>query len=496
MRRRVVTVVAALAATMVCIAPSGLRASDRAHVSSTAASDNVVLLWNSALLQAISLRVFPPTPSARALAIVHTAMYDAWAAYDRSALGVHWTRELQRPEHEHTTHNKEVAISVAAYRSLADVFPAEIAGRFDPLMASLGLDPRDDSLDPNTPVGIGNLAAAAVLAFRHKDGSNQLGDLNGGAPYSDYTGYLSVNTPEQLSDPNRWQPLRSPTGAVQQFLTPHWRLVIPFALASLQQLRPSPPAPLSERAYYDEAEAVRSLSAGLSDRDKVIAEYWADGPMTVTPPGHWNLMAQFVSQRDGHTLDQDVKMFFALGNALLDASIAVWECKLYFDYVRPVTAIRFLFANRPIEAWGGPFQGTRLIQGQDFRSYIATPPFAEYTSGHSAFSSASAEVLKRFTGSPLLGASYTFKAGTSTIEPGAVPASDIVLSWTTFEEAAEQAGFSRRLGGIHFRQGDVESREMGKRIGQIVWDKALNYFNSPQQAAEKRGLKEERRKPN
>ena len=74
--------------------------------------------------------------------------------------------------------------------------------------------------------------------------------------------------------------------------------------------------------------------------------YWADGPSTETPPGHWMLFAQAVSRRDRHSLDDDVKMFFALGNALLDASIAAWDCKVAFDSVRPVSAIRFLFGGQ------------------------------------------------------------------------------------------------------------------------------------------------------
>ncbi|OYV02485.1 MAG: hypothetical protein CFE45_00165 [Burkholderiales bacterium PBB5] len=81
----------------------------------------------------------------------------------------------------------------------------------------------------------------------------------------------------------------------------------------------------------------------LIAKQKVIAEYWADGSSSELPPGHWELFAAFVSQRDHHTLDADVKMFFALANAIHDAAIATWECKRYYDYARPVTAIRHLF---------------------------------------------------------------------------------------------------------------------------------------------------------
>jgi hypothetical protein len=175
-------------------------------------------------------------------------------------------------------------------------------------------------------------------------------------------------------------------------------------------------------------------------------------------------------------VNQDVRMFFALGNAMLDASIAVWDCKRVYDYIRPISAIRFIYGDALIQAWAGPFNGTRWIRGSEFRSYIATPAFAEYTSGHSAFSAAAAEVLRLFTRSPRFGASVRFPAGSSVIEPGATPASDVTLFWRTFDDAADEAGFSRRLGGIHFRQGDLESRQLGKRIGRLVWRAALAYF--------------------
>src|SRR5262249_56075878 len=122
------------------------------------------------------------------------------------------------------------------------------------------------------------------------------------------------------------------------------------------------------------------LSAKLTDRDKVIAEYWADSAGSVTPPGHWNVIAQQISRRDSHSLDDDAKMFFSLDNALMDAGIAVWDCKRATDSIRPVSAIRFLFADDTIRAWAGPGMGTQKIAGTHFRSYIPTPPFPSYIS--------------------------------------------------------------------------------------------------------------------
>ena len=131
-----------------------------------AKSDNVVLQWNSALLEAVQRTGFRPMWTARALAIVHTAIYDAWAAYDRKAVGGHWSHDRRRPHHERTAANKQVAISSAAYRTLIDLFPSEAGPTFDPLMADLGLDPRDDVLTRHGRAA-SEIAAAEVIAFRH-----------------------------------------------------------------------------------------------------------------------------------------------------------------------------------------------------------------------------------------------------------------------------------------------------------------------------------------
>jgi hypothetical protein len=443
-------------------------------VNTAAARDNVVLQWNNAVLHAIRSVRPAPTVAARALAIVHTCMYDAWVAYDPVAVGTA-TGAPRQPSSDRTPENKAIAVSYAAHLALSDLFPSE-SNTFRQLMLSLDLDPDEISTDAAGPANVGKTACAAVLQFRHHDGANQLGDVNNGAPYSDYTGYTPVNTVETLVDPNRWQPLPTLSGEPQAFATPHWRHVIPFALDAADRFRPRPPIEFPHPGYAREVDEVVTLSARLTDRAKMIAEFWADGPATETPPGHWNLFAQFVSRRDGHTLDDDVKLFFVLGNALLDVSIAVWDCKVAFDYVRPVTAIRFLKAGQLIDAWAGPFQGTQSIPAELFRSYVATPPFPEYTSGHTAYSAASAWVLHIFTGSPLLNAAYTYSAGTSRIEPGATPATDLTLSWRTFDDAADEAGMSRRYGGIHFRQADLESRRMGRQISERVWRKAEKYF--------------------
>ena len=174
-------------------------------------------------------------------------------------------------------------------------------------------------------------------------------------------------------------------------------------------------------------------------------------------------------------------MFFALANGLLDASIAVWDCKRASDYVRPISAIRFLFKDQRVYAWGGPNRGRQLITGEQWQPYqvtsFVTPPFAEYVSGHSTFSATSAEILKLHTGSDAFGLSAKIAAGSSKIEPNATPANDVTLSWATFTDAALEAGLSRLYGGIHFQDGNAEGQKMGRKIGGKVWLKAQSYFD-------------------
>ena len=466
-------------------------------VSIFAQSPTIVVQWNQAALQGVRDSTLGPPMVARALALVHTCAYDAWAAYDKRANGTHLGGQLRRPAKERTLANKNKAISFAAYRAAVDLFPGDKVRVFDPLMAQLGYDINDTSADTSTPSGIGNVACAAVLAFRHGDGSNQLGNLTtSGVAYVDYTGYVAKNKPSTVPvsdlstivDANRWQPLTFNNGTAvvtPGFVGAQWFKVIPFALTSPDQFLPFisgfGPALNGSATFFEQAKDVLDLSAGLTDEQKMIAEYWANGPHSELPPGHWDLFAQFISARDHHTVDQDVKMFYALSNAIFDAGIACWDAKRHFDSVRPVTAIPFLFHGQQVQAWGGPGKGTITIDGADWSPYqlstFPTPPFPEYMSGHSTFSAAGAEILKRFTGGDYFGASVTFLPGSSVIEPGLTPQHAVTLFWATFTDAANQAGISRRYGGIHFELGDLVGRATGRLVARQAWKKSLSYFH-------------------
>jgi len=480
-----------LAAALVGPAATAVGCGGGGSNGSSSSTKNAVRLWTiQTHAAAIALKPYPPA-IARAHAMVSTGMFDAWAAYDSVAVGTQLGGSLRRPLADHTLANKQKAVSYAAFRTLLDLFPTQSAA-LNTQMAALGYDPSDLSTDVTTPSGIGNRAAAALLAFRHTDGSNQLGDLHAGA-YSDYSGYVPRNAADTgnpstnvVADPDHWQPLTVSDGkggvVVQKYASASAGMVRPFALTSGSQFRTG--AVLSKfgsSEYLAKCQEIIDASANLTDFQKLNTEYWADGPGTVQPPGHWMTFADWISERDHNDLDKDVRMFFIVSNALLDAGIACWDTKRLYDSVRPLTAIHVAFKGKTIRAWGGPGIGTVSMLGEAFGTFqsptFVTPSFPSYNSGHSVFSAAAAEALKRFTGTDRFGLTQTWTAGSSTLEPGLVPARTVSVTWNTFSDAADAAAESRLTGGIHFREDMVDGLVMGRSVGAVVFAKAAAYIN-------------------
>jgi hypothetical protein len=456
------------------------------------AKDNIVLRWNAVLLQAIKNMKMKPPVVARAVAMVNTAMYDAWAHYDSKALPVYVRNFTRTPTQYRNDDNRQKAMSYAAFGVLCDLYPKEQWIIFEALMQEYKYDISKSSRKNDTPEGIGNVCADDLKTFRHDDNANQLND------YADTSGsYKPVNTADELCDINHWQPLKikQPDGSfvTQSFLYPHWGLVKTFAVNPQEVKPPIPPRyprplPVANKdvltpeeqkqaeAFEKNCRNALDFSKNLDDRTKVIAEYWEGGGGSVTPPGIWVELARQVSLRDCNDLNKDIKLFFALGNALMDASIACWFAKVRYDFCRPITAIRALLKGVEVEVWAGKYRGKKIMMAEQWETYLSpTPPFAEYVSGHSTFSGASAEVLKLFTGNDYFDGHAKISGGQSKYEGGVVPANDIKLDWKKFSEAAEQAGISRLYGGIHFWAGNTEGLSLGKKVGTQVWAKVKKY---------------------
>lgn len=448
-----------------------------------------------------------PTVISRTLAVALTAMYDAWAAYDAKAVGTRLGGKLRRPAAERTEANKRKAIAYATYRALLDVHPTD-AEWITAQMRAYGFDPADTTTDISTPQGIGNTAAAAVIAYRHTDGANQLGDESGsdGKPYSDYTFYRPVNAVDKIVDPDCWQPIAFEDlknvgkTLTPGYLTPHWYRVKPFALKRPDQFRPPPPPKVGSEQLRKEVEEVVQFTANLTPEQKAIVEFMRDGPRSTGQSGHWLRLSQSVSRRDNHDTDRDVKMYFAIANAAMDAFIASWEAKRYYDTSRPWTLVRHYYKGQRLEGWGGPGKGVVEMAAENWHPYspysFVTPPFPGYVSGHSTVSAACAKILELYTGSDRFGETEKRKAGMMTeadfacekiqMRLGQSPKDakltcDVALDLPTFSATAEMAGISRVMGGYHIQADNIEGLKLGRKVAEYVFPVTKSYFDGTAQ---------------
>jgi hypothetical protein len=373
---------------------------------------DVVTDWNNAALDAIRVGSTAPPIASRSLAISHVAIYDA-------VNGIARTHEPYLvPSAVQASASREAAASAAAHDTLVYLFPAA-ASSFDALYAAIlaGI--------PNGPqktagIAWGQFVASQILAARANDGWNATVPPPGG------------------SGPGVWIPTPP---ANLPYALPQWGFVTPFAMNSSSQFRPLGPPPLDSQQYADDYDEVKELGAATGStrtaEQTEIALFWADGAGTETPPGHWNSIAQIIADERGNTLEQDARLFALLNIAMADAAICAWDAKYQFHFWRPVTAIAFV---EPELNW---------------MSFIVTPPFPDYVSGHSTFSGAAATVLPLFYGTEDL----SFTIGSDSL-PG------VFRSFSTCLDAAEEAADSRLYGGIHFRSANEDGLQAGINVGE------------------------------
>lgn len=442
--------------------------------------ENIAYKWGQMALTATAndTERFKPRPTitSRYLGLIFVSIFDAWSTYDNKAIPVYLNETVRRPINERTLENKEIAISYAAFRAMSEYYYSD-KELFVNFMKELGLDPENESLDASTPEGIGNLAAKAVIEARKGDGSNQYGQERGsnGEPYFNYVGYEPINPVDKNVDPNRWQPKYFSDGKGGKFapgcLTPFWDKVKPIALKSGDQFRPGPPPMIGSEQLEKEVREVIEMQANLTDYQKALVEFMRDGPQSVQQAGHWLKFAQDVSRRDNHTLDQDVKMYFYNQVVAMDAFIASWDSKMYYDYARPYALVHQYYDEQKIKAWGGEGKGVIEIDGKQWRPYspetFLCPPFPSYVSGHSTISGACGEALKMWTESDLFGSEAELIAGAMT-EPDNL-GETITLRFPTFTETAEMAGISRVLGGYHIQADNVAGLELGRNVAKEIW---------------------------
>lgn len=381
----------------------------------------LVTQWNLELRDSIRATSTPPPAASRAMAMVHAAMFDAVNAVEGRFVPYRFAGSVPAA-------SAQAAAARSARDVLAQLFPARTA-TFDALLNSqLALIP--DGPAKTEGVALGAAVAADMVAWRGSDGSS------------------AASSYQPSAEPGRWRP----TGPeFLPALLPQWGSVTPFALPSGGAVRPAAPPALTSQAYADAVAEVRALGSASSEvrtaEQTQIARFWANGAGTETPPGHWNRIALRAAEGRQLDLSDQVRMLAMLNVALADAAIVSWDCKYHYDLWRPITAIREASAD-----------GNPLTEADaSWSPLLVTPPFPEYTSGHSTFSAAGATVLAAFFGTDAV----PFSVGSDDL-------AGVERSYTGFWAAAEEAGLSRIYGGIHFSFGNEAGLASGAAVGRLV----------------------------
>ncbi|MCB9848955.1 MAG: hypothetical protein H6814_11130 [Phycisphaeraceae bacterium] len=379
---------------------------------------SVAQIWNERLLDAIRINFPHPPLHARNLWHSSLAMWDAWAAYDPDASGYlfnekHTAVDTQAAREEAISY---AVYNLLASRFTNTIGSDITLAALRQQMIDLGYDPDNHSVVGDTPDAVGNRIFVAINNFGLTDGSNQLGNYAPTNGYAPVNSPLILELPgTQITFPNRWQPLAFdyfvtqngiPIGTlVQEFLGPHWGGVkswtLPVSAVGVpidpgtpphlggvgdaqykaeateviqrsSTLDPSLPAMLDISPYSHHNNSL-GMNDGtgygtnpitgldyvqqivpLGDYSRCLAEFWADGPSSETPPGHWSVIANDLHDNPAFEyrlfgkgdlvdrLEWDVKLYMAVDGAVHDAACAAWGCKNHYDYVRPISMIRHM----------------------------------------------------------------------------------------------------------------------------------------------------------
>ena len=394
----------------------------RAEDDVVVARGDTVVDWNATLLEVIRVDRTTPLVAARALAMVHLAMYDAVNAIDRGyesyAVDVRAARGT----------SPEAAAAQAAFRVATALFPGQTP-RFEAALEETLATVRPGRARA-AGLRLGDRVGGAILALRSDDGSSA----------------TVAYTPG--TDPGDWVPTPP---AFANALLPHWAGVRPFGIASGSQFRPPAPPALAGAQYAAEFNEVKAIGSATSPTrtpdETAIALFWADGAGTFTPPGHWNQIAEDILVRKRTDLATSARLLALLNVAEADAVIVYWDAKFAYDRWRPVTAIRRADTDGNAATEADP----------SWTPLIVTPPFPTYTSGHSTFSGASSEILAAFFGDDY--AFETLGEPSLGLPPRRFP---------SFAAAAEEAGMSRLYAGIHFASDNIQGLTDGRAVADYV----------------------------
>lgn len=384
---------------------------------------------NTTLIKSIrqSAATTPPPRAARAISMVGIAMFDAVNASSGQAYNSYNYRGVAVSG----LSQDAVALS-AGYTMMASLFPSLADALIAELNAKLGAMSITESQRANS-LAFGQSVANNLFASRANDGSATAQQV----PYVQ-SGNLGGFKPTQPSNP----------------VLPGWGNVSTFGVSSSRQFDVGSPPAIGSAEWIADFNEVKALGCSTcgTDEQKAIATFWADGGGTFTPPGHWLAIANEL-MGDLSTMEA-ARLTALVGASLADAGITAWDTKSRYDVFRPITAIQ-----NCVEATCG-------VDGDpNWQPLLSTPNFPSYTSGHSTFSGGGAGALSSFFGTD--GIVFCTAADPKSGVQGE-------RCFTSFGEAANEAGISRIYGGIHYEFDNARAIAAGLGIGNYI---AANYFS-------------------
>jgi hypothetical protein len=412
-------------------------------VTPAARAADDVRAWNVHTLNTLALSGQNNIVQTRSLAMIHAAIHDALNAIEQRY-------EPYAFSFSAPSASPEAVIAAAAHGVLLGVIPdfgtptqqaAALAAANATYASSIAMIP--DGPARQAGILVGAAAAAAVLAIRAGDGA-RLADI----PYV------------PLEGPGFWQPTPNPNPpdpasggpGLAPALLPGWGNVIPFTLHSGRQFRPSGPLPLFTRRYARDYKEVQSIGQRLSTsrtaEQSESARFWYEGSQV-----GWNRIARLVSEPRMLDLWEQARLFALVNFVMADGFIAGFNTRYFYNFWRPVTAIREGDADGNDETVGDPL----------WESFLNTPPIPDYPSTHSVLGGAAATVLAHFFGTDDI--AFTMTSG--------APFPGITRSFTSFSHAAQENADSRVYAGIHFRKACRDGVRLGQRIGEFTVRRAL-----------------------
>jgi hypothetical protein len=415
---------------------------------SSLARADAVTDWNTNAGKAATAGCGDDFHATRMYAMMHIAIHDALNAIHRRFHP--YVLDLQAPSGA----TLDAAVATAAHDVLVPVlgqFPAIFSACIETFVASAeedyaaALGAIADG-DPKTQgIAIGHAAATAILALRVADGADTL-LLDFDYPQGTQPGEYRFTHPDM------------PFAAA-----PGWGNVTPFVLHDSAQFRPPPPYAVTSKKYTADFNEVKSLGAlnhsTRTDEQTQIAHFWVE-----SAPVQWNRIARTVSAASGLDLWENARLFGLLNMALADGYIGSLETKYHYNYWRPVTAIRVA------EEGGNPDTTADLT----WEPLVPTPPIPDYDSAHAVEGGAAAEVLKRVFTTDLVAFS-TCSLSLPMPEEQCGGTSEVLRSYASFSQAADENGISRILVGFHFRKAVEEGIKHGRKIGK----RAVEHFLKP-----------------